>query len=361
LYNVDFADALSGLTTAQYRVTSQSGQAGAVFKDWTDIYSITAGTAAYTDDWPADFAALQEWATNYVSARGYDLLGRSVSVADVFHVWKDTTPPPVPGLAAPADGAFYSTATVAFSWPAVSDLKSGLAGYELELSTSADFTPLIYSSFTANLSVSVNNLSGPQYWRVRSKDNLANYSGFASTRAFYVDLSSPVITNNQSSPTGWYTADPGAVFDVDFADLVSGLTTAQYRITSAAAGGGTVLKDWTDIYSNWLGTPAYTNNWAVDFAALNDGLNFVSVRGFDRVPLSSAVDAFVIRKDTTAPFVVNNQAGDNNWRSAPGALYNVDFADLASGIATAQYLVTSQPLGAGAVLKAWADIVAATS
>ena len=362
LYNVDFADALSGLATAQYRITSQPGQSGTVIKDWTDIYSNPAGAPAYTTDWPVDFTALQEWTPGYVSVRAYDLAGKTAVSPDVFHVWKDTTPPPVPVMSAPSDGALYSTTTVPFSWSAVSDLKSGLAGYELQLSTSQNFTLVALSSFTVNLSAGIVNLSESlQYWRIRAKDNAGNYSAFTSTRSFYVDVSIPVITNNQASPTPWYTADPGAVFNVDFADLV-GLTTAQYRVTSLAGGGGAVIKDWTNIYSNPAGTTSFTTDWAVDFAALGEGLNFVSVRVFNIVALSStAVDAFVIRKDVAPPYVINNQAGDNNWHNAAGTLYNVDFADAGQGIASAQYMITSQPSGGGTLLLDWTDIVTATS
>lgn len=171
----------------------------------------------------------------------------------------------------------------------------------------------------------------------------------------------PAIANNQASPTPWYSADPGAVFNVDFSDLV-GFTTAQYRVTSGPAGGGTVIKGWTDIYANPAGTTSFTADWAVDFAALEEGLNYVSVRVFDTVGFSSsAADAFVIRKDAAPPAVIDNQAGDNTWRSAAGTLYNVDFADDGSGVASAQYKVTSQPAGGGAVVLDWTDIVAATS
>ncbi|PIU17694.1 MAG: hypothetical protein COT18_12670, partial [Elusimicrobia bacterium CG08_land_8_20_14_0_20_59_10] len=140
---------------------------------------------------------------------------------------------------------------------------------------------------------------GIYYWRVRAADAAANYSAWTATRTFVVDVSSPEIINNQASPTAWYAADPGTVFDIDFRDLSSGLTSVQYRITSLPAGGGDLLKDWTVISYTPGGLALYDAAWGVDFAALKDGSNYVSVRGFDRVALSStAADAFVIRKDT---------------------------------------------------------------
>ncbi len=295
-------------------------------------------------------------ATNQVVFSASDMAG-NVRTYGPYSVLVDTTPPPVPTLSAPADGAVFAISSIPVSWTAVTDGGSGLAGYELQLSAASDFNPVTYSSFTANLSLVLNDVPYLNYWRVRSRDNSNNYSAFTSYRSFYVDASSPVITNNQVSPTEWYSADPGAVFNVDFADLISGLTTAQYRITSAAAGGGTVLKGWTDIYSNPAGAAAYTDNWAVNFAVLNQGLNYVSVRAFDKVALSETVtDAFVIRKDTDTPHFIDNQAGDNTWRGTAGTAYNIDFTDLGAGVTTAQYMITSQTAGNGTVLKDWTDI-----
>ncbi|MFA5937429.1 MAG: hypothetical protein WC822_06165, partial [Candidatus Paceibacterota bacterium] len=358
-YDVDFFDGLSGLATAQYRITSQPGQAGTVLKDWTDIAS-PAGAVSYTADWPVDFAALPEWATGYVSVRAFDELAQSSAAADAFYVLKDTTPPAAPSAVSPADQAAYSTATVSFDWTDSADLRSGVAGYALETSLYQDFSSVYASSVTAVSQASLANMpDGSYFWRVRAFDRADNYSANTGTRAFTVDTSSPVLINNQASPTGWLAADPGAVFDVDFRDLTSGVTTAQYRVTSLPAQAGAVLKDWTDILSS-TGTLYAPADWQLAFAALAEGLNYVTVRAFDRVALSStAVDAFVARKDTSAPAVTVGQAGDNTWRRASGAVYDVDFSDLGSGLATAQYRITSLPAEGGAVLKDWTNIFTA--
>ncbi|MHB0995340.1 MAG: hypothetical protein ACYC2I_03110, partial [Elusimicrobiales bacterium] len=358
LYNVDFADSLSGLATAQYRVMSGAGQTGTLLKDWTDIAALTPGQASYNTDWALDFAALAEVYTNYVSVRAYDVLGQAAALDDAFTVLKDTTPPTVPSSVSPADNALYSTSTVAFDWSDSSDPRSGLAGYTLQVSSYADFQTVAYSSAPAVSSAALyNTADGVYYWRARAADNAANYSAWTATRAFIVDVSSPEVINNQASPTQWYVSDPGTVFDVDFRDLSSGLTSVEYRITSLPAGGGTLYKDWTVISYTPGGLALYSAAWGVDFAAARDGSNYVSVRAFDRVALSSAAaDAFVIRKDTSAPSITDNQAGDGNWRNAGGTLYNADFADAGVGVSTAQYRITSLPGGAGTVLKNWTDI-----
>ncbi|PIU17693.1 MAG: hypothetical protein COT18_12665, partial [Elusimicrobia bacterium CG08_land_8_20_14_0_20_59_10] len=116
VYNVDFLDSLSGLATAQYKVMSGAGQGGTLIKDWADIAALTPGQTAYNADWAVDFAALQEWATNYVSVRAYDTLGQAATLNDPFTVLKDTTPPSAPALSSPADNALYSVSAVSFDW-----------------------------------------------------------------------------------------------------------------------------------------------------------------------------------------------------------------------------------------------------
>ncbi|HBA59975.1 MAG TPA: hypothetical protein DCZ92_03980, partial [Elusimicrobia bacterium] len=358
-YDVDFFDQLSGLATAQYRVTSSPAGGGVVLKDWTDIAS-PGGASSYTADWPVDFAALQEWATGYVTVRAFDALAQSSAAVDAFYVLKDTTPPSVPAAAAPADNAAYPLDAVSFDWTDSSDLRSGVAGYTLEASLAENFASLYASSVTAVSQAQLAGVAdGNYFWRVRAFDLAGRYSADTATRAFTVDTSSPLVVNNQAAQTAWLAADPGAAFDVDFADLTSGVTTAQYRVTSSPAGGGAVLKDWTDILSS-TGTLYSAADWALDFAALGEGLNYVSARAFDRVTLSSAAaDVFVVRKDTSAPAITDLQAGDNAWRRTSGAVYNVDFADLGAGLATAQYRITAAQAGGGAVLKDWTNIFTA--
>ncbi|PIU19408.1 MAG: hypothetical protein COT18_07665, partial [Elusimicrobia bacterium CG08_land_8_20_14_0_20_59_10] len=131
VYNVDFLDSLSGLTTVQYKVMSGAGQTGTLLKDWTDIAALTPGQASYDADWALYFAALSEAFTNYVSVRAYDILGQAASLNDAFTVLKDTTPPSAPALSSPVDNALYSVSAVSFDWTDSSDLRSGTSGYAL--------------------------------------------------------------------------------------------------------------------------------------------------------------------------------------------------------------------------------------
>ncbi len=358
VYSVNFYDELSGLATIQYRITAESGQNGQEITGWTNIAQPPVNQPSYTAGWEVNFAGLKESVTNYVSVRACDTLLQWTTTNDVFYVLKDTTPPSSVSLSSPDDGAFYNTQSVSLDWQDSSDTRSGVTEYEMHISTKSDFSTVSYSSNPVVSSVSADSLiEGLHYWRLRAIDNADNYSSWSATRSFYVDTSSPVISVYQQTPTQWYLADPGAVFDVDFADLATGLTTAEYRISSGPAGAG-LIKDWTFIGTWPSGTADYTGLWSVDFSTMIGGNNYISVRAFDRVGLSSAVvDAFIVRKDTGGPEIIDMQ-DDDEWRNVSGTAYNVDFRDLNAGLATAQYKITLSPAGEGTVKKDWYNIFA---
>ncbi|MDA8132418.1 MAG: Ig-like domain-containing protein, partial [Elusimicrobia bacterium] len=360
VYNIDFADPGSLLTTAQYRISSLPAQAGLLLKDWTDIVSSPAGQPSYTANWPVDFAALQSWTTGYVSVRAYNQAGLSASANDVFYVRKDTTPPYAVSLEAGAtyyqssNGRLYN---VDFHDPGQ---ESGLLRYQLRASThTGNYAPYLLDWTDAA------NISGGNYasdWPLPAAiwDSLdSGATAYISVRVFdaalqssdtynafsvWKDTAPPYVAVNQPGDDTWRLTDPGAVYDVDFGDLESGATTAQYRLYSGPGGTGTLLKDWTDVFGAPAGTPLYSANWAADFAAAREGANYVGVRAFDRGGLATAVqDAFYVLKDTTPPVIVGNQPGDYAWRGSPGTLYDVDFFDRASGLSAIEYRVSTAP------------------
>jgi hypothetical protein len=142
------------------------------------------------------------------------------------------------------------------------------------------------------------------------------------------DFTAPTITDNQSS-TAWYSTDPGAVFDVDFADSSgSFLNNVQYTVWTGAGMTGSEEVGWTNIATG-INAATYTSNWAVAFDSLGVGANYVSVRAYDNAGNVSTVstDIFTINIETMAPTVTDNQADNNPLTSNPGAVFNVDFAD----------------------------------
>ena len=67
-------------------------------------------------------------------------------------------------------------------------------------------------------------------------------------------------------------------------------------------------------------------------------------------------DAFWVRKDTTPPSLVDNQAGDSALRIASGTLYDVDAFDGGGGLERLQYSVSLVAASADAAVVNWTDI-----
>ncbi|HNW44007.1 MAG TPA: fibronectin type III domain-containing protein [Elusimicrobiales bacterium] len=111
LFNVDFFDALSGLKQVLYSVSNQANSNTPNVKVWTEIAAFSS-SSSYTADWGVDFSALEDGASNYVSARAIDNAGNSYTLKDVFRILKNTIGPNIV-IANPA-GALVSTVT-AFS------------------------------------------------------------------------------------------------------------------------------------------------------------------------------------------------------------------------------------------------------
>ena len=122
------------------------------------------------------------------AVRAYDAAGNMTqSAARPFAV--DATPPSVPGLADPGDGAFLSDGRPHLSWTASHDTGAGLAGYEVLVDGHAVATGL---PATEAGWVPPNTLpEGPHTWQVVAKDRVGNARESAG-RTLTVDQTPPV-------------------------------------------------------------------------------------------------------------------------------------------------------------------------
>ncbi|PIU19210.1 MAG: hypothetical protein COT18_08690, partial [Elusimicrobia bacterium CG08_land_8_20_14_0_20_59_10] len=143
----------------------------------------------------------------------------------------------------------------------------------------------------------------------------------------------PTVADNQGGDDNW--RNQSGYYDVDATDSGgSKLARIQTKLHTAAGLGGTLIQDWTDQVSG-INLDSYTSDWSLQpsaFGLLPQGQSYISVRALDNVGniSNSVVDAFYVKKDTTAPAIINNLAAgfDPAWRKADaGAVYNVDFAD----------------------------------
>ncbi len=181
-------------------------------------------------------------------------------------------------------------------------------------------------------------------------------SGLHCIEVSYHEWDLPQVANHQAGDDTWRDTS-GMTYDVDFvATSLVKISYVKYKICSAAGQGGTILQDWTNITTG-INAFTYTINWPINFTACQEGTNYVSVRVFDYAGASQvATDAFYVRKDTAAPGITDNQANMDTWQSAPGATFDVDFADGGTNLSYAQYKICSTAGQGGTVLQDWTNI-----
>lgn len=116
----------------------------------------------------------------YARVRAYnsDLNPGKFSKTYIFTV--DTTPPAIPKLVSPANGA-STPRRPWLKWSAV----SGSVRYQIEVDNNADFSSPEFSTFTNKTSLQMKNLlARPYFWRVRASDAAGNWSEWSAAMIF---------------------------------------------------------------------------------------------------------------------------------------------------------------------------------
>jgi len=305
-YDIDFSDSNSLLNYSQYKITTSVGQGGTVLKGWTNIFD-DLGQNTYTTDWQIDFSACK-------------------TADDVFYVRKDTTLPTVMDNQ-DGDNNWRNSAGTIYDID-FSDYNSVLnyAQYKMTTSMGQDgtilkdwtniFADLGLSSYTTDWQIDFSaGQEGLNYISVRVYDYAGNIK--TTDDVFYVrkDTTLPTVADNQIGDDTWKNSG-GTTYDVDFSDPNSLLNYSQYKITTSTGQGGTILKDWTNIFTN-LGLSSYTTDWQIDFSACQEGLNYISVRVHDCAEnIETREDIFFVKVDLTDPSCTNTLVGtmgNNGW------------------------------------------------
>lgn len=247
-----------------------------------------------------------------------------------------------------------------------------LTEYLAEVSTAADFSAsaVISPGWAAGVSVTAAGLD-PQtlyYFRAKARNAAAAetaYESLGSTRTLSgVDISSPVITDNQTGDMNWRSSNT-AVYNINLADAGGSLLAKlQVKASGGPAGTGVQAFDWSDAVTN-ISANSYAPDWgliAEQWALLPSGTSYISVRAYDGTGnYSDLADAFYILKDTVAPAVSDNQAGEFTWRKTdPGAVYLVNFNDAegGGGLTAVEYSASVTPGSAGGSWTALAGLTA---
>jgi hypothetical protein len=204
-----------------------------------------------------------------------DALGNKSGYAGPWTVTVDTTPPPVPALISPMDGAFSTSASVQFSWSG----SAGAALYNLRVDG------VIYTTTATSMTRVLAN--GVHTWAVQAQDGLGNASGYTGQRTVTVDTARPLAT---------------IVAPVNGAVLT---TTHLYTVTisGTASDVGTGL-DRVEVHTGatWnraSGTVNWTYAWALP--QVDNLPRTLKVRSFDRAGNESDWSQVAVTVDAVAP------------------------------------------------------------
>ncbi|MBN1823204.1 MAG: S24/S26 family peptidase, partial [Endomicrobiales bacterium] len=137
----------------------------------------------------------------YWRVRPYDNAGNYGSYSSTWSVIIDTTPPSaVATLSAPLHNFTTNQPALSFSWGPVTDSPAGVKNYILQISTSASFVPVRYSSTTSLSSASLSLIQSSYTWRVNVIDNALNYTTSTVRYTVVVDTNGPPAISTLSAP-----------------------------------------------------------------------------------------------------------------------------------------------------------------
>jgi hypothetical protein len=148
------------------------------------------------------------WRVNCTDNWGLSSPYSSGTVVNGRHFGVDITSPTIPVHISPLDNSTTNQYVLKFDWQAATDNLSGIAEYTLRVSTSINFTGVVYTSTTVNTYATMSLSEGRWYWSVRARDVAGNYSLFSTTWSVIID-----------------TTPPNAVSDLLAKKVITSLTT----------------------------------------------------------------------------------------------------------------------------------------
>jgi hypothetical protein len=234
--------------------------------------------------------------TNYIlmatNVYGWYSLTITVPVTGAPPPGPDATPPTVPVLLSPSNGATLPQPSSPwnFDWAASSDPESGINQYQLYVIHTGAANPVIdvyvatsFYSKTVGGSITAANLTNWR-WKVRAQNNVGLWSAWSAERTFNVqapppgpDATPPTVPVLLSPSNGATLPQPSSPWNFDWAassDPESGINQYQlYVIHTGAANPVIDVYVATSFYSKTVGgsiTAANLTNWRWKVRAQNN-------------------------------------------------------------------------------------------
>jgi uncharacterized repeat protein (TIGR02543 family) len=129
----------------------------------------------------------------YWRVRAFDRVGNGSGWSGWFKLTVDTSVPMAPDLFSPANGSFNTSGTVSFKWSEVIDVWApGFENYTIQMARDEGFTSIYHeNSVDDNSYTHTFTEDNIFYWRVRSRDNAGNVSGWSENWRLIVDTTPP--------------------------------------------------------------------------------------------------------------------------------------------------------------------------
>jgi hypothetical protein len=236
--------------------------------NWTTVYT-NINSESFTTDWQLPisvWSSLQSWTTNYIFIRVLDNsvpANSSTTLNYAFYVLKDTVPPRIVDNETTDRGWFKQNPGAIWQvyfeeqipqhcskldtaqWTAYTGPNQ--TGQQV-VSWIDIFNNLGTTSYVQNIDLGTNFellSAGTNYITIRCIDFAGNTTTWVDSFVVKKDTFGPTIINNVSADVVWFNSDPGAIWDVDFKDELSKLSSAYSIIYSEPNLAGTKLTDWT--------------------------------------------------------------------------------------------------------------------
>jgi hypothetical protein len=296
------------LDFAEYKV-GDSGQ-------WQSL--LDSESPKYTESWSINWSLLTE-GVNDVYVRTCDVAGNLYESPDPIKVKKDTQQPNIiinkdeygwysqdPGNIIDVDFTSIPSSSTSKDFPNHSNLTNA----QYKVGTDGTWTDIFnkkMQEFTTDWSVDWEQLNqGENIIFLRVVDTVGNKLFDQSYNiSVYKDVEVPIIKFNQNS-YGWFNSDPGDIIDVDFLAsndedgyvINSPLKKAMYKLDYEL--------QWTEIFNFETVTNIdiynYSTNWAIDWAKIKEGNNYVSINLVDFADNSyEYTDQLRFQCDKTSP------------------------------------------------------------
>ncbi len=277
---LDWSDStdVNGIRDYDVEVDSDAGFAPPL--EWTDTTvastAVTAGLAEGQHSW---------------RARARDNAGNLSDWSAVRSFAVDTVAPTAPALLTPTDGALLATSTPTLDWTDSTDA-NGIQNYDVDVDGDTAFAPPIEWNATVAPSTTTTAAlaDGQHFWRVRSRDNAGNTSGWSVVRSLVVDTVAPTVPTLLAPSDGALLAT--STPSLDWADSTDVNGIQDYDAEVSADAAFTPPAEWT---------AAVVASTAVS-APLGDAEHFWRARSRDNagnVSDWSVVASFIV--DTAAP------------------------------------------------------------